>query len=62
VGSYALKTLGTNAELLDLPFELPLAQWPDDLIVHVPRGISRHLVRFVRLDGEVFAVKEATDR
>ena len=28
----------------------------------MPRGISRHVVRFVELDGEVFAVKEATDR
>jgi hypothetical protein len=62
VSSYRLTTLGTNAELLDLPFELPLEQWPEDLIVHVPRGISRHIVRFVGLDGEVFAVKEANDR
>ncbi|MGH8962075.1 MAG: DUF4032 domain-containing protein [Jatrophihabitantaceae bacterium] len=62
MGSYHLTTLGTNAALLDLPFETPLEQWPDDLIVHVPRGISRHVVRFVRLDDEVFAVKEANDR
>jgi hypothetical protein len=39
-----------------------LADWPDDLIVYVPRGISRHLVRFVEVGGEIFAVKEATDR
>ncbi|MCW2658767.1 MAG: Lipopolysaccharide kinase (Kdo/WaaP) family protein, partial [Jatrophihabitans sp.] len=30
--------------------------------MHVPRGISRHVVRFVDVAGEVFAVKEATDR
>lgn len=62
MGSYHLTTLGPNADLLDLPFELPLEQWPEHLIVHVPRGISRHVVRFVGLDGDVFAVKEANDR
>jgi hypothetical protein len=62
VGSYHLTTLAPNADLLELPFELPLEQWPDRLIVHVPRGISRHIVRFVGLDAEIFAVKEANDR
>jgi hypothetical protein len=62
VGSYAFTAVGTNTELIGLPFDVPLADWPDDLIVYVPRGISRHLVRFVEVAGEVFAVKEATDR
>jgi hypothetical protein len=62
VGTYALTTLGSNTELLDLPFGEPLANWPDDRIVHVPRGISRHTVRFVSSGGDIFAVKEATDR
>jgi hypothetical protein len=62
VGSYAFTAIGTNTELIGLPFDTPLADWPDDLIVYVPRGISRHLVRFVEVGGEIFAVKEATDR
>jgi hypothetical protein len=62
VGNYAFTAIGTNTELIGLPFDDPLAQWPDEYIVHVPRGISRHLVRFVDVGGEVFAVKEATDR
>jgi hypothetical protein len=62
VGSYAFTAVGTNTELIGLPFDVPLAEWPDELIVYVPRGISRHLVRFVEVGGEVFAVKEATDR
>jgi Domain of unknown function (DUF4032)/Lipopolysaccharide kinase (Kdo/WaaP) family len=62
VGSYSFTAIGTNTELIGLPFETPLADWPAELTVHVPRGISRHLVRFVEVDGEVFAVKEATDR
>jgi hypothetical protein len=62
VATYAFTAVGTNTELIGLPFHLPLAEWPEQLIVYVPRGISRHLVRFVELSGEVFAVKEGTDR
>jgi hypothetical protein len=62
VSSYRLTTLGADTELFALPFELPLLDWPDHLIVHVPRGISRHVVRFIDLAGEVYAVKEANDR
>lgn len=61
MGGYRLTTLGTDAALLELPFERPLAEWPDERIVYVPHGISRHVVRFVELDGEVYAVKEAND-
>jgi hypothetical protein len=62
VGNFRATTLGANTELLTLPFELPLEQWGDEHIVHVPRGLSRHIVRFVEVGGEVFAIKEATDR
>jgi hypothetical protein len=62
VGTYTLTTLGTSMELLELPFGVPLAQWDDPRIVSVPRGISRHVVRFVRLGTEIFAIKEVTDR
>ncbi len=62
MSTYRLTTLGTNTGLLELPYGLPLAEWDESLIVHVPRGISRHIVRFVEADGEIFAVKEATDR
>nr|WP_231121322.1 DUF4032 domain-containing protein [Motilibacter peucedani] len=46
--------------LLDLPWSLPLEEWPESLIVALPRGISRHTVRFVRIAGVVYAVKEVT--
>jgi hypothetical protein len=35
--------------LLDLPWATPLEQWPADRLVALPRGISRHVVRFVKL-------------
>ena len=52
--------------LLQLPWELPLEQWPERVITTLPRGISRHTVRFVTLgDGEgtrVIAVKEIGEK
>jgi len=62
VGNFRATTLGSNTELFTLPLEAPLEQWEDERIVHVPRGLSRHVVRFVELGGDVFAIKEATDR
>lgn len=44
--------------LLDLPWSTPLAEWPTELIAALPRGISRHVVRFARLSGGIVAVKE----
>lgn len=44
--------------LLDLPWGTPLEEWPGDLLAAFPRGISRHIVRFVRLSGRVVAIKE----
>ena len=48
--------------LLSLPWETSLEDWPADLIVALPRGISRHIVRFVRVDGSILACKEIADR
>ncbi|QDB78134.1 DUF4032 domain-containing protein [Georgenia sp. 311] len=44
--------------LLDLPWEIPLEEWPESVLAALPRGISRHVVRFVRLSGRVIAIKE----
>jgi hypothetical protein len=49
---------GIPGDMLDLPWETPLAHWPQDLFVALPRGISRHVVRFVEVDGTVMAFKE----
>jgi Domain of unknown function (DUF4032)/Lipopolysaccharide kinase (Kdo/WaaP) family len=48
----------TNPALLDLPWSTPLEEWPTERLVALPRGISRHVVRFVRVSGRVYAVKE----
>lgn len=52
---------GHPADLLDLPWGLPLEQWPDETLVALPRGISRHVVRFARAGDEVVAVKEVSE-
>ena len=44
--------------LLELPWRLPLEEWPEDILAALPRGISRHVVRFVKLGGRVLAIKE----
>ena len=47
--------------ILTLPWDLPLEEWPDDVVVPLPRGLSRHVVRIVRLGSNVYAVKETND-
>ncbi|MEJ5944178.1 DUF4032 domain-containing protein [Pseudokineococcus basanitobsidens] len=47
--------------LLDLPWEVPLEDWPASRIAALPRGISRHTVRFVRLSDQVIAIKEIAE-
>ncbi len=44
--------------LLDLPWSTPLEEWPESILAALPRGISRHVVRFVRVEGRILAVKE----
>ena len=47
--------------LLSLPWDVPLEDWPEDQLVALPRGISRHVVRFVRVNGSVYAIKEVLE-
>jgi hypothetical protein len=51
-----------HPNFLDLPWELPLAEWKTDRLVDVMRGISRHVVRFVEYDGVLYALKELPPR
>ncbi|GAA4782070.1 MULTISPECIES: DUF4032 domain-containing protein [Microbacterium] len=49
-----------DPQLLTLPWRTKLADWPSSAIVKLPKGISRHIVRFSELSGMVIAVKETT--
>ena len=44
--------------LLDLPWQLPLEKWPAENIAALPKGLSRHTVRFAHLSNHVIAIKE----
>ncbi|WP_022889893.1 DUF4032 domain-containing protein [Agromyces italicus] len=59
-GSLSITSAMADPALLDLPWHLPLESWPSDAIAALPKGISRHLVRFAHLGGHVVAIKETT--
>ncbi|MFB4318222.1 DUF4032 domain-containing protein [Actinomadura sp. 21ATH] len=49
--------------LLTLPWNEPLEEWADDRLVEIrQRGLSRHVVRFVAEEGQVYALKELDGR
>jgi hypothetical protein len=50
-----------DAQLITLPWHTPLADWPQESLVALPRGISRHVVRFVRVGKEIYALKEVIE-
>ena len=47
--------------IIGLPWSTPLEDWSDDVVVPLPRGLSRHVVRIVRLGDRVYAVKETVE-
>lgn len=53
-----ITTARPDPALLDLPWVTPLEEWPEETLAALPRGISRHVVRFVKLGPRVLAVKE----
>jgi hypothetical protein len=59
-GSLNITAANFDPALLDLPWSTPLELWPEETIAALPKGISRHIVRFVNLSGYVVAVKETS--
>ena len=50
-----------DSRLIPLPWELPLTEWPTEHLVALPRGISRHVVRFIKVGASVYAAKEVIE-
>lgn len=46
-----------HPDFLDLPWHEPLEEWDESRLVKMAHGISRHVVRFVRFDDRVYALK-----
>jgi len=61
VAALSIQAAQPDAELFDLPWDTPLELWPEDTIAALPKGISRHVVRFVHLGNYIVAIKETTD-
>ncbi|MFL2001414.1 MULTISPECIES: DUF4032 domain-containing protein [unclassified Microbacterium] len=59
--SLSITASSVDPGLLALPWSTPLADWPSSNIVFLPKGLSRHLVRFANLSGRVVAIKETTE-
>ena len=58
LGSLNITAASMDPALLDLPWHIPLEEWPKENLAALPRGISRHVVRFARLGNSLIAIKE----
>ncbi len=63
-GLTAIQIRQGHPDFLDLPWQLPLAEWEgkSNRLVEVPRGLSRHEVRFVSYGKVIYALKELPPR
>lgn len=59
--SLRITAAAADAALLSLPWSTTLADWPSSAIAFLPKGLSRHLVRFANLSDRVVAIKETTE-
>jgi tRNA A-37 threonylcarbamoyl transferase component Bud32 len=59
-GLVALSVREGHPAFIDLPWDVPLAEWPGrcDRLVEIERGLSRHDVVFIEYDSKVYALKE----
>ena len=55
---FRLRARADQQAFLELPWGLPLAEWPTELFIEAKRGIGRHVVRFVHLNDAFYALKE----
>ncbi len=55
---FEIVTKQGHPDFLDLPWGEPLETWDHPRMVKMAHGISRHVVRFVRYDDKVYALKE----
>ncbi|WP_104105447.1 DUF4032 domain-containing protein [Nocardioides sp. 616] len=50
-----------DTAILRLPWHTPLQEWDEEWVVPFPRGLSRHVVRIIRLGTRTYAVKETQE-
>ncbi len=54
-------TARPDPAVMTLPWSTPLEEWTDEHVVPLPRGLSRHVVRIVRLGERTYAIKETQE-
>jgi len=54
----SLRIRSGHPDFLDLPWETSLVEWEHERRLHLPKGISRHEVRFFGYESGVYAIKE----
>lgn len=47
-----------HPDFLDLPWERSITEWRSPRIIELPKGISRHTIRFLSYDQGIYVVKE----
>jgi hypothetical protein len=60
--SHSMRIVASRPDpaIVSLPWSLPLEEWTEH-VVPLPRGLSRHVVRIVRLGDRTYAVKETVE-
>lgn len=51
-----------HPDFLDLPWDVPLAEWEHHRLEEIPAGLHRHVVRFVRYGERLYVLKELPRR
>lgn len=51
-----------HPDFMDLPWTESLDSWDSPALVELPKGISRHTVRFLATDAGLYAIKELPER
>ncbi len=59
---FHLKARTGHPDFLDLPWDQPLEAWDSPRMIEVPRGLHRHVVRFVRYESGLYVLKELPRR
>jgi hypothetical protein len=51
-----------NPDFLDLPWDISIVDWHVDHMIELPKGISRHEVRFFEYREGIYVIKELSER
>src|SRR4051812_43621743 len=60
-GARGIGASGRDPAIVTLPWSVPLEEGGERFVVPLPGGLSRHVVRIVRLRDRVYAVKETVE-